>query len=253
MVYQPGAAVLIAISQSRHLPGKHDQSTHGRRRGSGKYVAGRDLIGAGDGSELALDIDRNAAKSVPETLPGDGTHRFRKEVGDAQFNEIARRQGFDGKPKIVDEKQLDDLTKEDHVELFRGVRASGFWEDHRSAADINDQFRRGRLRSTLGVFANGTVYTTKDHAEARSYSDDSKGSIQRMGLRPEARVAKYSDIKDEAREFASSFPRGSIEYSIWGDPGKYAAARGYDAIHIDVVGSYLILNRTAVVAQGPSI
>lgn len=222
---------------SRHLPGKHDQSTHGRRKGkAGVYQPGKDLIGKGTGAAIANDAGAQAI------LNGRHTDR-----GDETLHAIVTKQGFHGKPKVVDKAEMDSLVKDHgHTEVHRGVNAHG----GRQAHELHEQFRTGDYYAGYGIYGNGT-YTARNRSVATAYSDHSKGSMLRAGLRPEAKIIHYNDLQIEHNSFMYKVKGGTIQETVFSDVGRYAAARGYDAIQVmsGMSSYFVILNRTALIVQ----
>lgn len=255
----------------RHLPGLHDQSSHGKK-GVGKKVVkaiskaakaaevgadavahnskgssvgpsthrparGRDLIGSDRGARLAFDVDREAEGKAYHNGFGlmDGPN------GDEHAAAIAARQGFDGKPRVVSAREMDALVASGHEEMFRGVRR-GDGENDLSPAEINEALRTGNAYYGHGVYGNG-IYATDVPMRARSYADeDSPDSVVRMALHPDARVlalpgdweAFYgTSFIQEHAAFLEGLDPDDAAYRVFGDYGRYAAAQGYDAIRIN--------------------
>jgi hypothetical protein len=245
----PGSQILL-----RHLPGKHDQSTHGR--GKGSYSPGKDLLAAGNAEGLAEDIDAEASQHVTGTKSDTfGAQTHIGPHGDEQLAAIAKKQGFDAKPDVVSEKDMDQLVATGkHTEVFRGVQDGG----PKSAKAIQEQFRHGDYYAGLGVKGNGT-YTTRSREQAMGLAGGDRKALLRLGLRPQAKVVQYADLKAEHKAFYDRLPQGSAARRVFSDPGTYAAARGYDAIQVvhrtnsgrllDTPDYFVILNRSAVVAE----
>jgi hypothetical protein len=244
------------------MPGKHDQSTHGH----GGRVAGKDLIGSGGGEQVAEDIDAQAAKSTTE-LGWNGARKGPN--GDEQLHAIAQRQGFDGKPQVVTKETMDDLIGQGHIELHRGIGdpdvervGAAVGSKHKTGADLAEEYRHGGYFAGYGAFGNGT-YASVSRAAAKEYSNGHDSSIMRMALHKDAKVADYGKMLNEYTAFYG--PSGlatSARQKVFGDVGRYAAARGYDAIFVPKTihtgpngkgsAAYVILNRTAVYVQAAS-
>lgn len=210
-------------------PGHPDQSSHGRKRGR---ASGTDLIGDGDGAALARGVLRSAANR--ETEPGSGVGAN----GDEMLHAITAKQGFNGRPAVASRQELDALIEAGHRPLFRGVQSTATKTD----AEMAEQIRTGEAYQGFGVWGNGT-YTSNQILVARRY-----GVPVRMALHPQARVISQADLKAEHQAFMARQPPGSPSHRVFSDPGRYAAARGYDAV--DVKGSLedevLVLNRSAL-------
>jgi len=217
---------------------------------------GRDLIGADAGLGLAGEMLAEAKQH--EYPSGGGGPR-----GDEKLRQISERQGFDGLPRVVSKATLDRHLEDDiyAVELHRGVQDGWDYEEMakpgREDDDIEltgmqmaERFRSGSLRYGHGQFGNGTYGSTSPQVAAGYAGSD--GAVIRMVLRSDAKVIRWRDLAEEHEAFLDSLPRDDAARMMYGDPGRYAAARGYDAIVISGMhGSeeYNILNRTVLVVQ----
>lgn len=257
MCYTPGVPVLIrlrAADEQRHMPGKHDQSTHGH--GKGNYSPGKDLLAGGNAESVAKDIDAEASQHITGTQTSTfGAQTHIGPHGDEQLAAIAKRQGFDAKPDVVSKQDMDQLvTSGKHTEVFRGVQDGG----GKSAKAIQEQYRSGDYHAGLGVKGNGT-YTTRSREQALDLADGKKQGLLRLGLRPQAKVVDYRDLQAEHKAFYDRLPQGSAAKRVFSDPGVYAAARGYDAIRVvhvsksgrllDTPDYFVVLNRSSVIAE----
>lgn len=238
-------------------PGHGDQKSHGRKGSAGGRVEGRDISGSVDYASLGRRIS------------GRGRHADQ----DAALAAIQREQGFDGQPTVLSRKDFRQAARSGEVrELHRGV----------STEEQAEAFRTGELYAGgVGMYGSGT-YAATDLSHAREFGD----STMRIGLRQDARVISYSDLRAEMdahvggmkeiadidramvreAESASGIERigiyaraarrreevGGPEYAVSQNPGRFAALRGYDAIDIpDGSGGpqMIILNRTAVIVE----
>lgn len=195
---------------------------------------------------MAADVDNEAAGKSFDSP--DGTGRTGKD-GDQQLVAIAGKQGFDGKPRSVSESEMDTLvTEKGHLELHRGVSGTG----NMSAADVHAKFRGGDYYGGSGYFGNGTYVGPNKQRSEDFYSDGTKGSMMRMAARPQAKIVTHRDLTDEHSAWLAKQPKGSAQHSVFSDPGRYAAARGWDIIHVQRGGfsdEYIVLNRTSVIVQ----
>jgi hypothetical protein len=226
-------------------------------------VAGQDLIGKGDGAQVAQDIDAQAAKSSTQAGWNGGRDG---PNGDEQLYAIVQRQGFDGPAQVVSKETMDGLVAKGHIELHRGLSdpdpdrvGQAVGSKQKTAADLAQQFRHGGYFAGYGAFGNGT-YTSVSRDAAKAYSNGHDSSMLRMALHKDAKVADYGKILKEYTAFYG--PAGiatTARQKVFGDLGRYAAARGYDAIfvpkkmHTGPYGkgsaAYVVLNRTAVYVQ----
>lgn len=203
------------------------------------YASGRNLL-AGDAGKLAADVEAAISPS------GVGV------LGDQRLAEIARRQGFDGKPEVLSKTEMDTRIGAGAQELFRGIYRG---EDaSRTPQDYAEQFRSGDWYTGFGQFGNGTYSTPNAGYAALSYADE--GVVMRMAIRPDAKVIGQRQLLDEQGEYLNSIDMDPSDprFAVFADPGRFAAARGYDVVHIargHVNDEYLIVNRTAVSVEAP--
>lgn len=248
----------------RHLPGKHDQSAHGRKgpKGAAKAAAKKVAAGISVGVDRLAEIKAAAADIRSKNPRGD---RF-----DTELAEIARRQGFDGKPRVATAAQVDDAVAGGWTEIWRGVKD---YDAGNTAADINERYRSGQFQPGKSSGYGGGVYTSVDRAVAEAYrgaelkfdkdynvigySGGTEDGILRLALNPKARVADYDDMVDQHK--AAVAEMDGDEKAVLGDLGRWLAAQGYDAIRVhghgdgfsltDPPDQYVILNRTATMVE----
>lgn len=230
---------------------------------------------------------------------------------DGALQQIAEIQGFTGPPEVVSHGELmERLPQWDEqgrkinegdgtVELWRGLKQQperhllevGKQRNSVPGAKSAEEFRYGAYYAGKGTYGNG-IYAAEGRNVAVVYSDAgdnlngdtydrqkpySSKSILHMGLKPEARVGLWTEVKSEwlaANGLQENNPggiglpyRGGVIYpnppvgsladagarSIYADIGRFAASRGYDALKMDDgSGFWVIYNRTAiVVAEAP--
>lgn len=221
----------LVAAETFHL--QHQQKDHGRR-----YTAGADLLS---------DLTKLAHSAVAYR---DAHRRDYEDPNDPYgprpdllLHGIAVEQHFDGEPKVVSAAELDELIASGQPELWRGVKAR---ESGRTAADINEELRNGPVYYGAGIYGNG-VYTALRENHAHAFSDGTTGAVSRMTLRPDARVGDYEEIRREWSSYANGIQDPTV-YDFMGDPGRYAAARGWDA-YVTPEQSIVVLNRTALVIE----
>jgi hypothetical protein len=182
--------------------------------------------------------------------------------GSAALLAIAKDQGFDGKPQVVDD--LDQYVATGEPELFRGTKGEGYAE----------QLQSGDYFPGLGCYGNGTymAYGPEAKNEARKYAT-TDGEIVRCTLHKDAKTINYNDLENKMTEYAKTFQSDMNKAKINNDTkeierltrlgttvndfGHFAAAQGYDAIvkEFKVLGAdtgekyYVVLNRTAMRIQ----
>jgi len=186
----------------------------------------------------------------------------RKGAGEDQvLHEICKRQGFDAKPQVVSEDELQSRIKNGDTELWRGVTDESYAE----------QFRTGDYFAGRGIVGNGT-YTSTEKDEAVDYTGRA-GSVDKqmlhLALRKDAKVIKLDDViqsasaedrMSRARKMVAARRAGDKNEGTYQedmkdlvlDPGRWAALRGYDAIETGqgtgryAADNFIILNRGAL-------
>lgn len=199
---------------------------------------------ASDLTDWVTGHEAELLEALESTVAGDGALRM-----------ILAQQGFDGLPELVD------ALPDGMIPLYRGVDPGlAEWDTGGlTGPEMNAQFRTGPLFPGLGLYGNGTYFSiSRDVAEVYGGIRDGDlvpGNILTASLRPGARVIDYDDLIAEIE-------RANLSTTALSDPGRYAAAHGYDAIRVDghtdgsdVADSsgndhltqYVILNRRALV------
>lgn len=288
---------LIELREAlRHLPGLHDQKTHGRRRAFGtprpaarpgtvadlreraRQAGIRVPRGARKADIAALLAGQEREAGQPESirLPGRdraediarglaGTEveyegRRRRAFStpyDLHMARIASEQGFDNRPQVGTREQVDAAVAAGWREVWRGVQnfhGSGD-NEQRLAVDINGDLREGRFQPGRGHYGNG-VYTsvrrmtaetyrgreprgnhpehgTSDFSEADLEGVAAEDSLLRIAIDPAARTVDYDDLIRERDAWMAANPdlaASDAARNVLTDPGRFAAARGYDAM-----------------------
>jgi HK97 family phage portal protein len=238
----------LLAEQVRNHPGHSDQSVHGRPKRSGQTgtgpIRGTDMLDGRSAEAVAGRIDRAASKQQREAgLKGTELGGPR---GDSRLSAIQREQGFDGKPAVVSRQEMDRLVADGHQECFRGF--GGLGDGSKTEAQVVQEFTSGPLFTGYGTFGNGAYVApgTGGRAVAERYSDSETPT--RMALHKDAKVASYRAIVDEMEARGLTSRRG-VQGRALADPGRYAAARGYDAIRVEANDSICVLNRTALFVE----
>jgi hypothetical protein len=273
--YGPAAAqassffAFVALSRVLARTYKRDKDGKFSSTGGGPG-SGQDLIGDGDGAQLAEHVDARAKETAYPSRNGSTAG----PNGDEQLSAIAEQQNFGGKPTVVSRAEMDQLVAEGHTELFRGTRGGfGVREggDPSNADDdievtpaqIHERMRSGPPFYGNGQFGNG-VYAGPSQERSSTYSNNEPGSVARLTLHKDAKVLRLpngfesSDFVAEHRAFVATLEPGSAPRRVYSDPGRYAAARGYDAISLEYpdpgpgrtnYSEVIVLNRTAMIVQ----
>jgi len=173
---------------------------------------------------------------------------------------LAKKQGFDAHPHVLSSEQFDKAVADDgHTVVYRGLKGAG----GKSAADLHDQTRGGAYEPGFGVFGNG-YYMAPGRDKAESFSDGTVGSVGRYALDAKARTITYTELDNDFFKYfkSPSWQTDPVEVrGMHGDFGRYALARGFDAIRIPAgtplaAGGglvqreeFVILNRGALLAD----
>lgn len=219
----------------RHSAPDWDEEAHPRDP-DGKF-------GTGIGSRTSLDHWSDAEAGAIADIAMGGP-------ADGRLVAIQHAQGFDGLPQVLDAEQFDALG-EDHQRIYRGI-AGG------DAQGWADELRDGEFFAGLGTYGNGT-YTTTDQGNAAGYARghgwrgaDVDGLVVEMALRPDARTIGLQDLRVAAA--ADERLEGGDYAKAFGDPGRLAAALGYDAIRMkpdkaEAEEFLIVLNRRALAVK----
>jgi SPP1 gp7 family putative phage head morphogenesis protein len=190
-------------------------------------------------------IDEMMARAQEAIDAGDSD----TSLGDSMLSAIYRRMGYEGLPQVVDEDIFEQLAQEQTI-WFRGMQAFG-----READDFLDMLRFGDYYAGYGTFGNGT-YASNYERTAVSYGAGRLGNVIRILLSPTARVIESNDLMVMYRDWHRQFGATGPATMLMDDMGRFAAAKGYDAIMVTDIGlggpggkeSYIvILNRNLMV------
>lgn len=230
----------------KHLPGTPGKKAVAKRRPAapGGPGSGRDLLASLDFTEIGKLSKKNASGA------------------DEQMAAIATQQGFDALPELGSGQQLDDAIAAGGRELWRGTQHDSV--SRRSGEELAEDFRTGPVHYGQGISGNG-IYTSTDRDHALGYtSGHDMRSVNRMVLKPGAKVITYADMLDQmAAEIppdtagriaalevvqrdlfrpgrysqdtvrrAMRAAEGAIEPQdwLWMDGSQWAMAHGYDAV-----------------------
>ena len=240
MQYAEGVVERIRNEQKRHLPGGHDQKSHGG--GGGMNV----LAG------LKANKRKYSKKKRNVTLPDEN---FAAEVVGLDRVELVSaamdKYGYNDKPSVSDE-EFNELKNAGATVVYRGVEPKG----NMTADEITIDFREGDKHFVGGGHYGQGTYTTSSKEEAKLYTGgDNNGAMMAMAIRPEAKIIDYADIEGEAFRLLNSQNDPNLQYSdgftfLERDESATAMHLGYDVIKRQSTANethYIILNRSAVV------
>lgn len=162
---------------------------------------------------------------------------------DPAMRVILRRQRWTGPPSVVPSGRL--VWPLVAYLAFRGLAAGA-----EPAEVYAEQLRRGALVLGLGVAGVGLYFALAEPAAEQYAGAD--GVVVRSGLAPEARVIDVDDLTRArlAALSALSDREAAALRVIASDPGRLAAALGYDAVRFPD-GTLLVVNRTALIVEEP--
>ena len=169
---------------------------------------------------------------------------------DKYLKEMASEIGFNKPPVLVSKAELDKIIAEGHIPLARGV----------SKAEFADEFLTGDYFAGKGVNGNGIYVAAGEDRYKRSIAYlGEEGTLMNLALDNGAKIIDIEELKDLMESERSSLIRSlrtakadekeslTVMRHFLADPGRFAMARGYDAVK--VYDDYLILNRNALYAQ----
>ena len=154
----------LSDNVQKHLPGQHDQSTHGGRK---SYKSIDDLVK--DGLDLQEAVDELGGSNV--------------ENGNVAMRVLLERMGKGGKPEIV--ASVKDLDGEP---IYRGT------PDENAENFVNGEFDR----IGLGHAGDGYYFSNKGDT-AVQYAGD--GSVITAGWKSDAKVMKFTNPDNSRVEY----------------------------------------------------
>jgi len=177
---------------------------------------------------IGKDITELDWDSIVKTLPNTST-----EGRDYVLEEIARRQGFDALPMRTDD--LSETVDQGGVEIFRGADRS-----HMEA------FLNGEYFGSTGFYGNGIYFSNSREYPESFISGKGNAILVRAALAPGAKIGEYRELNHTLDDVEGELPE-----AISADLGRYAAAKGYDAIRRNRQGEvwYIVFNRGAIVVE----
>lgn len=178
--------------------------------------------------------------SLLDRLP-DADTGFKGEFnpkGDPAMSELTKRLGLNAKPEIYTAAEGKAEIKAGGTEMFRGYRTDNAQKF--KASYVKD----ANPRQGYGVYGSGT-YMTSDENVGLLYADLDKDNLAHYVISHDAKGISYEDIKGqmstEYKEINKIFNQQKLSLSnaddikaniktIYTDPGRYAAFKGYDYI-----------------------
>lgn len=233
--YDPFTLYINQINAIMYNKGNPNRDPDGRF-GTGK--SNKDLLGDNPSIELIrkLDNELNLSKTWPTN----------KGTEDQVLKRIAIKQKLNGKVKKVPKDIfLKELEKE-RPDIYRGFDK----KEHLS------QYIDGEYWVGSGLFGSGT-YGSDSKKVAKGYTSDN--SVLRMTIDSNFKFGNYyGDISTQMRNTGSKLTRKysdtdfGVINSIYSNPGRYAALRGFDGIFVKNIednSQFIILNRGKVIME----
>jgi hypothetical protein len=212
------------------LKGNPNHDNHGRfSSSSGGHIT---ISAKYKNPEDMPSIQKYMQEGVPDEMSDD----YVPTPGDSILQDMYRDQGFDGKPHLVSDSELDAHIKNGEEELYRGMEGG---------KGYGQQYQFGDHFPGYGVYGNGT-YTTMTTPEAsqssfevaKTYGKD----VLRMSVIPEAKIVSKERLDREHRDYMAQLGE---KYKVTKDPkiknlmlcmidkGRFSVARGYDGIYVE--------------------
>jgi hypothetical protein len=261
--HQPGdgiqGAALLGYSEDQA------RDDHGRWTEEGGGGGGSSKDEGGSGSYQPAEHqgwDDPAMARIAKETSKEGIDAYRQTGTqlDPVLGRIAEAQGFDGKPETLSSDAMN-------------ARVAAGWEETyigSGNAARGGEIREGPYPTTITPYGNG-LGASEDPYRALYYAGGNGDGVIRVAIDPEARGITSDELLsmrqgeagldqrtafDEARSGATTMDQafegiGPGHWATDADPGRYAAARGYDYIRVEKPGpdDFVFLNRTALAVQ----
>lgn len=249
------------VADAFHLPGKHNQKSHGNRNGK-KNIKSAVKSATESATSLSDILDSDTMTKLLDD-PASFDYSSKKSE-DRLLSEIVKQRGFDAKPTLVDSLPPG------------GTRMGRAVTDRKFA----EQFLTGDYFAGKGQFGNGTYFLQTNDASNLSKTLSLYGDHQvNATLKPNARTVTRKQIEDEMKTlvadaeqnekdvyakapeyiqrgdmagFQRDYGRAQRRTQLLRDPGRVAALLGYDAIFVTPDQGdteVVVLNRGAVQAE----
>lgn len=217
-------------------------------------------------------------KPASDRKPVDGkdisaTYKYDSKQGGNALNQVAKQQGYDGKPTVVkDRKEFSKAVQESGVMAYRTIKAGTdvVTGKHKTGAEFADDLKNGDTFSHngsgwraygSGIYIAATANPVQGKAPSRSATNSAKSDSKNYGnstsktvgmtLTKDAKIGDYNQLNSDFNRM-----RASTRNSKYG-PDKadgfaaYCASKGYDAVCAKNAGwgcDYIIVyNRTKLV------
>ena len=177
-------------------------------------------------------IDKKFSQSSLEKFGGDSS-RY-----------IANMKGFDGKPKIVSQAELEAMRDRGEVEMIQRVMTGENIRANIDALKNGDYFLGG------GNYGRGIYFADNEEYGNRLFKGNATSQRVMAGLSKSAKVGIYEDLQESYRQEHWARGNSSLKnsFELTENFGAWAMAKGYDAIRVrDSLGIVIVYNRKKLI------
>lgn len=254
--------VPAAVSRARYQQRKLKQQQAQQQAAQSQAKPAQAAKPASQAKPKSTGHQINEGKDIRKTFQADLSSKKRV------FDQVAEQQGFDKKPKVVNQAEFDAVVKQTGVVAYRtwDPGTDGVTGKQMAAQDFKKMFMEADSIQAAGqggraygggtyIAANsnpkpGTTPSSKSAGAAlrdsQGYGYSSSKVTATITLDPSAKVADYNTV---SRQFNRLQRSARSKYGF--DVGAYAAAQGYDAMRARGAGwgcDYVtIFNRTKAI------
>lgn len=262
----------IEILVQKYNPHHDSRGRFASGGGSGGGSTGTGVIG-GPGKDITKKLEhvffekgtQRLVRNAETEKAMDDMRKQNRQNGSGQEDTglviIAQKQGFDGKPKLVEtsEDLMEVQSKEGGMLVYRGIAdyAQNGEQVSFTGARGADELRSGDYHAGFGVYGNG-IYTTTKIDAASAYANMKDDAYDRRGngvtvamLIPQtAKAAPRDVVRGTMKSVADRVGKDtSMQPHQGNDLGRALASQGYqyyDAgnVHGKGSGVFVILDRS---------
>lgn len=217
-------------------------------------------------------------KPANDRKPVDGkdisaTYKYDSRQGGNALNQVAKQQGYDGKPTVVkDRKEFSKAVQESGIMAYRTINAGTdvVTGKHKTGAEFANDLKNGDTFSHngsggrafgSGIYIAATSNPVQGKAPSRTATDSAKQDSQCYGytgsktvgltLTKDAKVGDYNQLYSEFNRMHASTRNSKYGPDKRDGFGAFCASKGYDAICAKGAGygcDYIVVyNRTKLV------
>jgi hypothetical protein len=248
--FQPGLKPII-----KHQ--SHDQSSHGNWASGSKT------------NDITSEMANYFVKTSEEFTNSEGRKEIVGISGERSYNQkawgnpilqiVAKKQGFDGKPKVVSAEEITNLEKQGWTIAYRGIQDYSYngVDVTTTAKQLGNEFKNGDYFAGEGTNGSG-IYLTPNIDLAKMYAKKN-GVILKVAVPPNSYLDE-NDFHKEVTSHRETFRSNKI--SFWGseDLGVSLASKGYRGARVNMnIGDkfqstlsdvFVIWDRSMLVVEG---